>query len=176
MKRVLCTLAIMMIATAAFAGQELTPQQAWDKMVNCPVCSAWNQDPALGPTLRYDISQTKNGFVEIFQTNNDAMKPAFDKAEAECERRVATIPTMSAADKAKLCPFCTAHVTLSQHKDVSVENAPTSMGFASVGWATSPDGIKALHDYAAACKKQSDLIQQASMEMQKQGAVQKAKM
>jgi hypothetical protein len=174
MKRVLCTVAALAVATAAFAGTDLTPQQAWDKMINCPVCSAWNQDPALGPTLRYDVQQTKSGFVEIFQTSNEAMKPAFDKAEAECERRAATIPTMSAADKSKLCPFCTAHAMIDR-KDVSIEDVQTSLGFVHVGTSTSPDGIKALHDYAAACKKQSDLIQQASMEMQKK-SVQKAKM
>jgi len=180
MKRVLCTVAVLMIAigaTAAFAGTAatLTPQQAWDKMANCPVCSAWNQNPALGPTLRYDIASTKDGFVETFQTIDPSMKAEFDKADAECERRAATIPTMSAADKAKLCPFCTAHVTLAGHKDASVEDVKMTYGIVNIGAATTPDGINALHEYAEACSKQSALIQQAAMEMQKSG-VQKAKM
>ncbi len=174
MKRVLCTVAVLMVATAAFAGSDMTPQQAMEKAMNCPVCSAWGVDPALGPTLRYDIATTKNGYIEVFQTTSDAMKPAFDKAEAECEKRAAGIATMSAEEKAKLCPFCVAHMTIDR-KDVTVEQANISLGMANVGWSTTPEGIKALHDYAATCKKQSDLMHQASLEMQKQG-VQKAKM
>ncbi len=174
MKRVLCTVAALMIATAAFAGSELTPQQAMEKAMNCPVCAAWGVDPALGPTIRYDITSTKTGFIEVMQTSNEAMKPAFDKAAADCEKRAAGIATMSEADKAKLCPFCVAHMTLDR-KDLTFEKANTSLGCVNVGYSTTPDGIKALHDYAAACKKQSDLMHQASIEMQK-GQVQKAKM
>src|SRR5262245_45708888 len=189
MKRILCTVAALMIAVSAFAGTagtakpagsagaaatEMTPQQAMEKTMQCPVCSAWGVDPALGPTIRYDIVPTKTGFIEVMQTANEAMKPSFDKAAAECEKRAAGIPTMSAADKAKLCPFCVAHMTLDR-KDASYENASTALGMITVGTATTPEGIKVLHDYAAACKKQSDLIGQASMEMQ-QGQVQKAKM
>jgi hypothetical protein len=175
MKRILCTVAALMIATAAFAGgPELTPQQAMEKTMNCPVCSAWGVEPTLGPTLRYDIAPTKAGFIEVFQTSNEAMKPAFDTAAAECEKRAAGIPTMSAADKAKLCPYCVAHMTIDR-KDVTFDHASTTLGMVTVGSSTTPEGVKALHDYAAACKKQSDLMHQASIEMQKQG-VQKAKM
>jgi hypothetical protein len=174
MKRILCTVAALMIATAAFAGTDMTPQQAMEKAMNCPVCSAWGMEPALGPTLRYDVATTKSGFIEVFQTTNEAMKPAFDKAAAECEKRAAGIPTMSAADKAKLCPFCVAHMSIDR-KDVMFDQANTSLGTVNVASSTTPDGIKALHDYAAACKKQSDLMHQASMEMQK-GQVQKSKM
>jgi hypothetical protein len=133
----------MLIAVVAFAGQTatLTPQQAWDKMVNCPVCSAWNQNPALGPTLRYDIAATKDGFVETFQTIDPSMKAEFDKADAECERRAATIPTMSAADKAKLCPFCTAHVTLADHKDASVEDVKMSYGIVTSARPPRPTAL-----------------------------------
>ncbi len=180
MKRVLCTVAVLMIAigaTAAFAGTAptLTPQQAWDKMVNCPVCSAWNQDPTLGPSLRYEIQSTKNGFIEVMQTADESMKPAFDKAEAECERRAATIPTMSAADKDKLCPFCVAHMQLMGKKDIAFDDVKTSNGIVKVGSSTTPGGVSVLHDYATACAQQSALIQQAAMDMQKNG-VQKAKM
>lgn len=175
MKRILCTVATLMIATAAFAGSpEMTPQQAWDKMVNCPVCSAWNQEPGLGPTLRYEVQQTKTGFVEVFQTSDENMMPAFTKAEAECEKRVAGIPTMSAAEKAKLCPFCTAHMSLDR-KDLAFDEVKTSNGMVRVASSTTPDGITALHDYAAACEKQSKLIEQAAMQMQAKD-VQKAKM
>jgi hypothetical protein len=163
-----------MIATAAFAGAELTPQQAMEKVMNCPVCSAWGIDPALGPTLRYDISSTKMGFIEVLQTSNEAMKPSFDKSAAECEKRAAGIPTMSAADKAKLCPLCVAHMTLDR-KDINFDHASTSLGMITVASSSTPEGQKVLHDYAAACKKQSDLMAKASMEMQK-GQVQKAKM
>ena len=174
MKRVLCTVAVMMIATAAFAGTDLTPQQAWDKMINCPVCSVWNQDPALGPTLRYEIQNTKNGFIEVMQTADENMKPAFDKAAAECEKRAATIPTMTAEEKAKLCPFCVAHMSLIR-KDLAFDDVKTSNGMVKVASSATPDGINALHEYAAACAKQSALIEQASKDMQAQG-VQKAKM
>jgi hypothetical protein len=174
MKRVLCTVALLLIAVTAFAGAELTPQQAMEKAMNCPVCSAWGVEPALGPTLRYDIATTKTGFIEVLQTSNEAMKPAYDKAAAECEKRAAGIPTMSAEEKAKLCPFCVAHMTLDR-KDLTFDHANTSLGMINVATSTTPEGVKALHDYAAACKKQSDLMHQASMEMQ-QGQVQKAKM
>ena len=174
MKRVLCTVAALLIAVAAFAGTDLTPQQAMEKTMNCPVCSAWSVEPALGPTLRYDIATTKTGFIEVLQTSNEAMKPSFDKAAAECEKRAAGIPTMSAEEKAKLCPFCVAHMTLDR-KDLTFDHASTSLGMINVATSTTPEGVKALHDYAAACKKQSDLMHQASMEMQK-GQVQKAKM
>jgi len=60
-------------------------------------------------------------------------------------------------------------------KDLTFEKANISLGVVNVGSSTTPDGIKALHEYAAACKKQSDLMHQASIEMQK-GQVQKAKM
>ena len=174
MKQVLCTIAMLLIATAALAGSDLTPQQAMEKAMNCPVCSAWGLEPALGPTLRYDIVPTKTGYIEVFQTSNEAMKPAFDKCAAECEKRAAGIATMSAADKAKLCPFCTAHAMIDR-KDVTIDHASTALGMVMVGSSTTPEGTKALHDYAAACKAQSDLMHQASLEMQK-GQVQKAKM
>ena len=174
MKRVLCTVALLLIAVAAFAGTDLTPQQAMEKTMNCPVCSAFGVEPALGPTLRYDIATTKTGFIEVMQTSNEAMKPAFDKAAAECEKRAAGIPTMSAEEKAKLCPYCVAHMTLDR-KDLTFDHANTSLGTINVATSATPEGIKVLHDYAAACKKQSDLMHQASMEMQ-QGNVQKAKM
>ena len=45
MMRALCTVAaLMMLATAAFAGSAMTPQQAMEKTMNCPVCSAWTPD------------------------------------------------------------------------------------------------------------------------------------
>ena len=174
MKRALCTVAALLIAVAAFAGTDLTPQQAMEKTMNCPVCSAWGVEPALGPTLRYDITPTKTGFIETMQTSNEAMKPAFDTAAAECEKRAAGIPTMTAEQKAKLCPFCVAHMQLDR-KDLTFDQANTALGMVNVATSSTPEGVKALHDYAAACKKQSDLLQQASMEMQ-QGQVQKAKM
>ncbi len=172
MKRVLCTVAALFIAVAAFAGTDMTPQQAMEKTMNCPVCSVWGVEPALGATLRYDVVPTKMGFIEVMQTSNEAMKPAFDKAAAECEKRAAGIPTMSAEEKAKLCPYCVAHMTIDR-KDVTFDHAATSLGMVNVAASTTPEGVKALHDYAAACKKQSDLMHQASMEMEK---TQKAKM
>ncbi|MCI0452646.1 MAG: hypothetical protein L0Z51_09710 [Candidatus Latescibacteria bacterium] len=174
MKRVLCTVAMLVLATAAFAGSELTPQQAMEKAMNCPVCSAWGVEPALGPTIRYNVATTKTGFIEVMQTSNEAMKPAFDKAAAECEKRAAGIATMNAEEKAKLCPFCVAHMTIDR-KDVTFDDAQTALGMVRVASSTTPEGIKALHEYAAACQKQSDLMQQAAKDMQSKG-VQKAKM
>jgi hypothetical protein len=174
MKRVLCTVAALMIATVAFAGSDLTPQQAMDKAMNCPVCAAWGVEPALGPTIRYDIATTKTGFIEVMQTSNEAMKPAFDKAEADCEKRAAGIATMSADEKAKLCPFCVAHMAIDR-KDVAFDNANTALGVVRVASSSTPEGIKALHDYAAACQKQSDLMHEAAKSMPPK-EVQKAKM
>jgi len=174
MKRILCTVAALMIATAAFAGTDLTPQQAWDKTMNCPVCSAFSMDPALGPTLRYSIATTKTGYIEVMETSNEAMKPSFDKAEAECKKRAAGIATMSADEKAKLCPYCVAHMTIDR-KDVSFDNAKTALGVVVVGVSDTPDGVKALHDYAAACQKQSNLMAEYAKTMPPKD-VQKAKM
>lgn len=173
MKRVLCTVAALMIATTAFAS-DLTPQQAWEKTMNCPVCSAFGMDPALGPTLRYTIATTKTGYIEVMETSNEAMKPSFDKAEAECEKRAAGIATMSADEKAKLCPYCVAHMTIDR-KDVSFDNAKTALGVVNVGVSNTPDGVKALHDYAAACQQQSNLMAEYAKTMPAKD-VQKAKM
>jgi hypothetical protein len=145
-----------------------------EKMMNCPVCSVWNTEPALGPTLRYDIATTKAGFIEVFQTSNEAMKPAFDKAAAECEKRAAGIPTMSAEEKAKLCPLCIAHMSIDR-KDVAFDQASTALGMVNVATSATPDGVKALHDYAAACKRQNELMHEAGKAMQAK-EVQKAKM
>jgi hypothetical protein len=173
MKRVLCTVAFLLIATAVFAG-DLTPQQAMEKTMNCPVCSVWGKDPAVSSNIRYDITPTKNGFIETFLIADEKLMPQAEKLEAECEQRAAGIPTMSAADKAKLCPFCVAHMTIDR-KDITFNDAKTHLGWVRVASSSTPDGTKALTDYAAACQKQSSLMEQAAMEMQKQG-VQKAKM
>jgi hypothetical protein len=67
-----------------------------------------------------------------------------------------------------------AHMTLDR-KDLTFNDAKAHQGWIRVASSTTPEGTKTLADYAAACQKQSNLIQQAAMDMQKQG-VQKAKM
>jgi len=164
MKRVLCTVALLMLATAAFAG-DLTPQQAMEKMMNCPVCSAWTPDVSMN--IRYDIFSTKDGYVESFMNANEAMADQFNKCAAECEKRAATIPTMSAEEKAKLCPFCQARMALMMQKDVSTQNFNAHNGMIMVGMASSPDGQKAAAAYVTAMKTQADLVEQAAMSMGK---------
>jgi hypothetical protein len=169
-------LAVLALATAALAGTgEMTPQQAMEKMMNCPVCSAWSTEPGVTDNIRYDIIQTKNGYVETFMTADEKMMPAFEKCGAECEKRMAAIPTMDKEQKDKLCPFCVGHIKLSSRTDLEFEMHKTHMGWVSVASATTPDGVKALHGYAAKAKKHADLLAQAGAEMSKKDA-QKAKM
>jgi hypothetical protein len=170
MKRVLCTLAALMVAAAAFAGttSDMTPQQAMEKTMNCPVCSAWGVDPTVGPNIRHDISPTKSGYVDVFMSANETMMPAFEKAHNECESRCMNVSKMTAADKAKLCDCCTAMTALMARKDVSFEESKTAMGWVTVASATTPEGVKALHDYASLSKHVTDLLMQAGADMNKE--------
>ncbi len=170
MKRVLCTVAALMIATVAFAGSvsDMTPQQAMEKAMNCPVCSAFGADPALGPTLRCDTLPTKAGYVEVFGTTDEKMVASFEKAHMECESRCMSIPTMTAEQKAKLCDCCKGMTALMSRKDVSFEGGKTDMGWVTVASASTPDGVKALHDYAAMVQEVSTKLAQAAMEMSKE--------
>ena len=170
MKRVFCTVAALMLATVAFAGtvSNMTPQQAMEKTMNCPVCSAFGADPALGPTLRCDIQTTKAGYVEVFGTTDQKMVASFEKAHADCEARCMSIPTMTAEQKAKLCDCCNSMTALMSRKDVSFEGGKTSMGWVTVASASTPEGTKALHDHAALAKEVSSKLAQASMEMSKE--------
>lgn len=162
MKRIPLTAALLMVAAVAIASPEApTPQQVMEKMMNCPVCSAWNAEPALWPTMRHSITQTKTGYIETLETADESMKPAFDRCAAECEKRAASMPTMSAEQKGKLCAICIGQMKLMERKDLSFDNVSTPLGLVMVGNAGSPDGIKALHAYAATAQKQSDLLAQA---------------
>jgi hypothetical protein len=153
MKRVLCTLAaIAAITSAAFAGDmnvdKMTPEQAMGAMVNCPVCSVWMTEPALAPTLRHSINMTKNGYVETLSTVDASQMAAFEKCATECDKRAKSIPTMSAEEKAKLCPICIGQTKFMGNKDVTVEHFMTPTGMVAVGSAASPDAVKQLHGYA----------------------------
>lgn len=172
MKRVLCTVAVLMLVSLAYAGT-LTPQQAMQATMNCPVCSAWT--PEVSKNIRYDVFATKNGYVESFSNADESMQAAFDKCAATCEQRVSTIPTMTAEQKAKLCPFCQARMALLSSKDVTIETYKTHDGFISVATTATPAGMKATQQYATAMKAQSDLLEAAAKEMGKPEAV-KAKM
>lgn len=166
MKRVLCTVAALMLATAAFAvAGALTPQQAMEKTMNCPVCSAWTPD--VSQNIRYDIFMTKTGYVESFMNANESTADAFAKCAADCEKRAATIPTMSADQKAKLCGFCEARAGLMSQKDVTLENFQAHNGWITVATYSSPSGQKALTEYATAMKTQADLMEAAAKEMGK---------
>jgi hypothetical protein len=170
MKRIVCTVAALMLATTAFAGSvsNMTPQQAMEKTMNCPVCSAFGTDPALGPTLRHDIQPLKSGYVSVFTTADEKMAPAFMKAQAECESRCMAIPKMTADQKAKLCDCCNGMTALMGRKDVAFEGGKTTMGWVTVATASTPEGVKALHDYAAMSKEFSDKLAQAGKEMAKE--------
>ena len=174
MKRVLCTIAVLAIAATAFAGSALTPQQAMEKTMNCPVCSAWTPD--VSQNIRYDISTTKNGYVETFMCANEAGMDAFNKCAAECEKRAASIPTMAADQKAKLCPFCTARMSLMSNNDVVMETHKTHLGMVTVATSKTPAGQKAASEYAAAMKAQADLMEAAAREMMSKPETMKGKM
>lgn len=165
MKRVLCTVALLMLATAAFAGSAMTPKQAMEATMNCPVCSAWT--PEVSQNIRYDIFTTKNGYIESFMNANEAMSDQFNASAAECEKRAAAIPTMSADQKAKLCPFCQARMGLMSQKDIVLENFKTHNGWITVATATTPDGQKATMEYAKGMKTQADMLEAAAKEMGK---------
>jgi len=172
--RALCMLAVLMIATAVVAG-EMTPQQAMEKTMNCPVCSVWGKDPAISMNMRYDIVQTKNGYVETMMTADEKMMPEFEKCAAECEKRAAGIPSMSKEQKDMLCPFCVGQMKMADRKDLSFEMHQIHMGWVTVASSATPEGVEALHGYAMKAKKHADLLAQAGEEMSKKGA-QKAKM
>ena len=164
MMRILCTVAALMLATVAFAGSsDMTPQMAMEKVMNCPVCSAWTPD--VSQNIRCDIFTTKNGYIESFMNSNESMAPAFETCAAECEKRIGSVASMTAEQKAKLCPFCQARVKLMGQKDVTLENFKTHMGWITVGSSTTPAGQKALAEYAAASKQQLDLMEAAMKEM-----------
>ena len=170
MKRVLCTVAALMLATAVFAGtaKDMTPQQVMESVMNCPVCSAFSVDPALGPTLRCDTQPLKAGYVDVFTTSDEKMVASFEKAHADCESRCLAIPKMTADQKAKLCDRCNAMTALMSRKDVTFEGGKTAMGWVQVASASTPEGVKALHDYAAMSQEINVKLAQASMEMSKE--------
>lgn len=173
MIRILCTVAALMVATSAFAGDmakidQMTPEQAWAAMTNCPVCSVWMNEPALGPTLHHNVFATKNGYVETLVTADASMMPAFNKCAAECEKRAATVPSMSKEQKDKLCPMCIGHMKFMDRKDVTVEHFKTDTGFITVATGSAPDGVKALQDYAAASKSFGDKMAEAGAKMSKE--------
>jgi hypothetical protein len=173
MKRILCTVAVLMVATSAFAGDmakidQMTPEQAWASMTNCPVCSVWMTEPALGPTLRHSVFATKNGYVETLVTADASMMPAFNKCAAECEKRAAGMASMPKDQKDKLCPMCVGQAKFMDRKDVTVEHFKTDTGIIWVASGSAPDGTKALHDYAAASKAFGDKMAQAGEKMSKE--------
>jgi hypothetical protein len=173
MKRVLlCTFAVLMLAGLAFAaGETMTPQQAMDKVMNCPVCSAWNP---VAQNIRYDIFTTKNGTIESFM-NAGAEQATWDACSADCQKRMSSVSTMSADQKAKLCPMCQAKMNLMSAKDVSVQNFSAHTGLITVSTWTNPAGQKALTDYATSMKNTSQLLEAAAMSM-KPAETQKGKM
>jgi len=162
MKRVLlCTVAVLMLASIAFAAGEMTPQQAMEKVMNCPVCSAWNP---VAQNFLYDIFTTKTGTIETFM-NAGADQAAWDAASADCEKRMATVPTMTAEQKAKLCPFCMAHMNLTSAKDVTIQNYKAHTGYVTTATWNTPAGQKAVTDYATSMKSTSQMLETAAKDM-----------
>jgi len=162
MKRVLLrTVAVLMLTSIAFAAGEMTPQQAMEKVMNCPVCSAWNP---VAQNIRYDIFTTKTGTIETFM-NAGADQAAWDAASADCEKRMATVPTMTAEQKAKLCPFCMAHMNLTNAKDVTIQNYKAHTGYVTTATWNTPAGQKAVTDYATSMKSTSQMLETAAKDM-----------
>lgn len=171
MKRVLlCTVAVLMLAGIAFGAGEMTPQQTMEKVMNCPVCSAWNP---VAQNIRYDIFTTKTGTIESFM-NAGADQATWDACSADCEKRMGTVATMTAEQKAKLCPFCMAHMNLTNAKDVSVQNYKAHTGWITVATANTPAGQKALSDYSMSMKNTAAQLEMAAKDMKPE--TQKSKM
>ena len=69
----------------AFAGTStMTPQQAMQATMNCPVCSAWTPDVSMN--IRYDVFMTKNGYVERRHRGNGHGRRAMEALCHEAER------------------------------------------------------------------------------------------
>ncbi|HET6348086.1 MAG TPA: hypothetical protein VFH88_03290 [Candidatus Krumholzibacteria bacterium] len=163
MKRVLlCTIAVLMLAGLAVAAGDMTPQQVMDKVMNCPVCSAWNP---VAQNIRYDIFSTKTGTIESFVNANAAEQDKWDACAVDCEKRMEGVPSMTADQKAMLCPMCQARMGLMSTKDVSVQNFKTHTGFITVSTWTSPAGQKALNEYATSMKNTSEMLEAAAKAM-----------
>ena len=160
--------AVVALGTVATAA-DMTPQQAMDKMMNCVACKPMNDYPQIAPNIRYDIQDTKTGFVSSFLMADEKVMPAFAECEKKCE--VARAEAMKLTDEeaeTKLCPFCVGMRKVMARSDVAMENVGVSLGKVMVASASTPEGVSALHDYAMMARETSALLDKAAMEMQKQ--------
>lgn len=166
MKKIgLVALAIALIAAVAFAG-DMTPEQAMQKMMNCEACKPMNDYPELGPNIRFDMVETDNGFVSTFMMADESVMPAYHECEKKCEEtRAKAMKFTDEEAQQKLCPFCLGMRKVMARKDVTVNNYPASLGGITVATARTPEGVKALHDYAKMAKETSHLLEQAAMNM-----------
>jgi len=97
--------------------------------------------------------------------NAGADQAAWDAASADCEKRMATVPTMTAEQKAKLCPFCMAHMNLTSAKDVTIQNYKAHTGYVTTATWNTPAGQKAVTDYATSMKSTSQMLETAAKDM-----------
>ncbi len=165
----LAVLAIAIVGAVAIAGN-MTPEQAMEKMMNCEACKPMNEYPQPGPNIRFDMIETDNGFISTFMMADESVVPAYRECEKKCEATRGAAMKMSDEEaKEKLCPFCIGMRTVTAREDVTVKTYPTSMGSVTVAEATSEEGTKALHAYAAMAKETNALLTEAAMKMMQQG-------
>ncbi|MBD3298283.1 MAG: hypothetical protein GF341_06485 [candidate division Zixibacteria bacterium] len=165
----LTVLAIALVGAVAMAG-DMTPEQAMSKMMNCEACKPMNEYPQLGPNIRFDMIETDNGFISTFMMADESVVPAYKECEKKCESTRAAAMEMSDEEaKEKLCPFCVGMRKVMAREDVTVNTYPTTMGSVTVAEATSEEGTKALHNYAAMAKETSNLLAEATMKMMQEG-------
>ena len=160
--------AVVALATVATAA-DMTPQQAMDKMMNCVACKPMNDYPQLAPNIRFDIQDTKTGFISSFLMADEKVMPAFAECEKKCE--VARAEAMKLSDEeaaTKLCPFCVGMRKVMARSDVAMENVGVSLGKVMVATASTAEGVSALHDYAIMARETSALLDKAAIEMQQQ--------
>lgn len=165
----------MLVAVAVLAAVgstnagEMTPKEAMAKMQSCVACAPMSKYPDLMPNIRYDIFETKAGFVATFMIANEKMMETFNKCNKECD--VARQEAMKMTDaelKGKLCPFCVGMRKVMSRKDVTFEKFSGSMGEVMMAGSTSKEGTAALHNYAKMARETSALLDQAAMEMMKE--------
>jgi hypothetical protein len=144
---------------------DMTAQQVMDKQMNCPACKPFADQPQVMSNIRYNMFPTKTGFASTFMMADATVMPAYRECEKKCQAIQAELGKMSDADaKEKLCPFCYGMKGVTGRKDVSIEMFPAELGTVTVATATTPEGTKALHDYAKMAQETSMLLSQAMMD------------
>jgi hypothetical protein len=170
LKRTLLVAAAIAGVAAVAVARDMTPQQAMEKMMNCMACKPMNDYPQIGANIRYDIKDTKTGFVASFLMADESLMPAYKECEKKCE--AARAEAMKLTDEeaaARLCPFCAGLRKLMARDDVTIDNIGVTLGQIMVATSSTKEGVAALHDYSMMARETSALLDKAVVERQQQG-------